>query len=74
MSPGRAKEEALVSVLRRVLAPGVGVRIMSASFLLELAIHSLSLDSNASRYSCLVCVSSNPGKKSRAMMWDKVLV
>jgi hypothetical protein len=62
------------SDFRLVFDPGVGVRMTSVSFFLELAIHALSFDSRASKYSCLICVSSNPGKKSRAMMWDRVLV
>ena len=62
------------SDFRRALDPGVGVRMTPANFFLELAIHALSFDSHASRYSCLICVSSKPGKKSRAIMWDKALL
>ncbi len=39
-----------------------------------LDIHTLSFESKASKYSCWVSVSSNPGKKSRAMILDSPAV
>ena len=56
---------------RRPSGPGVMtcVNLRPAS-----AIQALSCDSSASRYSCCVCVSSSPGKKSRAMMWESASV
>ena len=56
---------------RQLSGPGV---VTSVSFLPAAAIHSSSLDSKASRYSCFDCISSSPGKKSRAIICDSASV
>lgn len=39
-----------------------------------LEIQIWSFESSASRYSCCVSLSSKPGKKSRAIIWDSASV
>ena len=63
----------VVGFVAAVALPSM-LRAVAVNFLLAVAIQSLSFESSASRYSCLSCVSSSPGKKSRAMIWDSASV
>ena len=61
----------LIGVEAVIFRPGV---ITWRRRRLALDIQAASLESRASRYSCCVCVSNRPGKKSLAMICDRASV
>lgn len=58
---------------RNLLPSGPGV-MTSVSFRPAAAIHASSCESRAFRYSCWDSVSTSPGKKSRAMIFERASV